>query len=139
MTEIFALVTDQVLNPATYEDFVTTEADGAVVTFRGVIRNHDHGSPVLWLEYQAHPEAERFLAECLTEVAERTGVRLAAGHRYGPLAIGDVALIASAASAHRAEAFAACADLVELIKQRIPIWKRQHLFDGTTEWVGLDA
>jgi molybdopterin synthase catalytic subunit len=104
-----------------------------------VIRDHDHGSPVLSLEYQAHPDAERFLAECLTEITESTGVRVAAGHRFGALAIGDVALVAAAAAPHRAEAFAACSALVDLIKHRVPIWKRQHLVDGTTEWVGLTA
>jgi molybdopterin synthase catalytic subunit len=55
----------------------------------------------------------------------------------GYLNIGDTALVASVAAAHRAEAFAACEQLVDLIKRTVPIWKRQHLVDGTTEWVGL--
>jgi molybdopterin synthase catalytic subunit len=107
------------------------------VTFRGVIRNHDHGVAVSSLDYSAHPEAERFLAEVCETVANETGLRVAAGHRIGALDIGDVALVATVAAAHRAEAFAACERLVELIKANVPIWKRQYLADGATEWVGL--
>jgi len=66
-----------------------------------------------------------------------TGLRVAAAHRVGALVIGDVALVASVAAPHRAEAFAACEQLVDLIKLTVPIWKRQHLADGATEWVGL--
>ena len=62
---------------------------------------------------------------------------MAAEHRVGSLTIGDLALIAAVAAPHRAEAFAACAELVEEIKRRVPIWKRQHFADGVSEWVGL--
>ncbi len=135
--EILALISPDPLDPDGVESFVLDATNGAVVTFRGVVRNHDHGQSVSSLEYQAHPEAERFLRECCETVAAETGLRVAAAHRVGSLAIGDVALVASAAAAHRAEAFAACERLVELIKERVPIWKRQHLADGMTEWVGL--
>jgi len=137
MTRTLAIVTPKALLTETFESFVLTSADGAVVTFRGVVRNHDHGEAVSALEYEAHPEAEGFLAACCAEVAEASGLRVAAGHRTGSLAVGDVALVASVAAPHRAEAFAACEQLVELIKKRVPIWKRQHLADGVTEWVGL--
>ena len=66
-----------------------------------------------------------------------TGLRVAAAHRVGTLVVGDVALVAAVAAPHRAEAFAACAHLVDRLKERVPIWKRQHLADGATEWVGL--
>ncbi len=135
--EILALISPDPLDADAVESFVLDATNGAVVTFRGVVRNHDHGQSVSSLEYQAHPEAERFLRECCETVAAETGLRVAAAHRVGSLAIGDVALVASAAAAHRAEAFAACERLVELIKERVPIWKRQHLADGMTEWVGL--
>ena len=134
---VFAQVSDQPLDTDTVERFVESETSGAVVTFRGVIRNHDHGEAVSSLDYSAHPEAERFLEECCLTVARETGLRVAAAHRIGSLDIGDVALIASVAAAHRAEAFAACERLVELIKANVPIWKRQYLADGATEWVGL--
>ncbi len=125
------------LDPDAIEAFVLSPSNGALVAFRGIVRDHDHGASVSLLEYSAHPDAVTFLEDCCREVASRTGLRVAAAHRVGSLAIGDVALVAAVAAPHRAEAFAACAELVELIKQRVPIWKRQHLADGVTEWVGL--
>lgn len=119
------------------EPFVRASANGAVVSFTGVVRDHDAGRDVSALEYQAHPDAERFLAECCVQVAAATGLPVAAIHRVGALEIGDNALVAAVAAPHRREAFAACAELVELIKQRVPIWKRQRFSDGESEWVGL--
>ncbi len=135
--EVHAVVTSDVLDRAALEAFVTSEQDGALVTFEGVIRNHDHGETVTALDYEAHPDAERFLRETCAEVARETGLRVAAAHRVGALTIRDVALVACVAAPHRAEAFAACALLVDRIKERTPIWKRQHLAGGTTEWVNL--
>lgn len=135
--EVFALVTSDPIDRAAIEAFVITRQDGAVVTFEGVIRDHDHGAPVTALDYEAHPDAARFLRETCADVARETGLRVAAAHRVGALTIGDVALVASVAAPHRAEAFAACALLVDRIKERTPIWKRQHLDGGTTEWVNL--
>ena len=132
-----ALITSDPIDRAALEARVLTATDGALVVFEGVIRDHDHGEGVTSLDYQAHPDAERFLAEVCASVAASSGLRVAAAHRIGHLEVGDVALVAVAAAAHRAEAFAACADLVEQIKQRVPIWKRQHLADGPSEWVGL--
>ena len=134
---VFALVCDAPLDRAAIESFVLTAADGAIVTFEGVIRNHDHGSGVSALDYEAHPDAEAFLREVCESIATSSGLRVAAAHRIGHLVIGDVALIASVAAPHRADAFAACAELVDLIKERTPIWKRQHLDGGVSEWVGL--
>ena len=135
--EVLALVTDAPLDRSAIEAFVLSRQDGALVTFEGVIRDHDHGEAVTALDYSAHPEAERFLRETCLEVARETGLRVAAAHRVGALTIGDVALVASVAAPHRAEAFAACALLVDRIKERTPIWKRQHLDGGATEWVNL--
>lgn len=132
-----ARVTTDPLDRAAVEAAVLTDADGALVVFEGIIRNHDGGNAVHGIEYQAHPDAEDFLRAICQEVAASTGLRVAAEHRYGELAVGDVALVAAVAAPHRAEAFAACAQLVEQIKHRTPIWKRQHLADGTSEWVGL--
>ena len=134
---VFAVVTSDPLDRVAIEAFVRTSGDGAVVTFEGVIRDHDHGASVTALDYEAHPEAERFLRETCAEVARETGRRVAAAHRVGALTVGDVALVASVAAPHRAEAFAACALLVDRIKERTPIWKRQYLEGGTTEWVNL--
>jgi molybdopterin synthase catalytic subunit len=132
-----ALISSEPLDAAAIEAAVLTPADGAVATFRGVVRDHDHGAVVRGLDYQAHPDAEHFLAESCARIAAQTGLRVAAAHRVGSLAIGDVALVAAVAAPHRAEAFAAIERLVDDIKQTVPIWKRQHLVSGTTEWVGL--
>ena len=132
-----ATVTDAVLDAAALEAAVLSDRDGALVTFRGVIRDHDGGRDVTRLDYSAHPDAQRFLAEVCAGIAERTGLTVAAMHRVGTLTVGDVALVAAVAAPHRAEAFQACGDLVDAIKAEVPIWKRQHSPDGTAEWVGL--
>lgn len=137
MSEPVALIVDGPIDRAWLEQQVQTDADGAVVVFEGVIRDHDHGAGVSSLDYQAHPDAEQFLADVCAEVASAAHLRVAAAHRVGHLEVGDVALIAVVAAPHRAEAFATCARLVDEIKQRVPIWKRQHLADGPSEWVGL--
>lgn len=137
MSDVLAVVTDDILEAEPYESFVLASTAGALVTFRGVVRDHDEGRGVHGLDYRAHPDAERFLQETCAAVAAETGFRIAAAHRVGELQIGDTALVACVAAPHRAEAFAACARLVDVIKETVPIWKRQHLDDGETEWVGL--
>ena len=132
-----AVVTAEPIDEAAVRAAVGAETSGAVVVFLGVVRNHDGGRDVLSLDYQAHPDAERFLAECVRRIAEDTGLAVAAAHRVGELRIGDVALVAAASAPHRADAFEACERLVDLIKQQVPIWKRQHFTDGVSEWVGL--
>ena len=132
-----AVITAEPIDRSAAETFVMTEADGALVVFEGVVRDHDHGESVHALDYEAHPDAQRFLADVCAEVADASGLRVAAIHRVGALSVGDVALVAAVAAPHRAEAFAVCAQLVDLVKERTPIWKRQHLAEGTTEWVGL--
>jgi molybdopterin synthase catalytic subunit len=124
------------LDLAAHEAAVADAAAGAVVSFQGVVRDHDHGRPVSSLEYEGHPSAEAVLREVAAEVAADPAVRaVAVSHRVGPLRIGDVALVAAVSTAHRAEAFAACARLVDEAKARLPIWKRQVFTDGTDEWV----
>ena len=134
---VYALVTDEPLDVTPIEEFVQDSANGAVVTFSGVIRDSDDGRAVTGLDYEAHPEAQRFLEECCQIVATETGLRIAAAHRTGSLSVGDIALVASVAAPHRAEAFTACARLIDLIKLTVPIWKRQHLVAGEAEWVGI--
>ncbi|MFD4366414.1 molybdenum cofactor biosynthesis protein MoaE [Rhodococcus sp. NPDC058521] len=137
MSEPLARISATALDTAEVESFVGGPTNGAVVTFTGVVRNHDGGQPVSSLEYQAHPDAERFLRRCCAEVAASSGLSVAAVHRVGTLTVGDLALVAAVASPHRAEAFATCAELVEKIKHQVPIWKRQKFTDGESEWVGL--
>lgn len=137
MAELLAAISPDPLDPAAVDAAVAGPEHGAVVLFSGVVRNHDGGQSVSALEYQAHPDAQRFLRACCERVAAETGLPVAAVHRVGPLVVGDLALVAAAAAPHRAEAFAACSLLVERIKTEVPIWKRQHFADGVTEWVGL--
>ena len=133
----YSYIADSLIEAAPLEQFVLTPQNGALVTFRGIVRDHDHGERVSALDYQAHPEAARFLEEACALVASETGLRIAAAHRVGALTVGDTALVAAAAAPHRAEAFAACERVVEIVKQTVPIWKRQYLADGVTEWVGI--
>lgn len=117
-------------------DLVDDRGAGAVVTFSGDVRDHDHGRSVTRLDYEAHPTAGDILADIAAEIAERFDViAVAVAHRTGPLEIGDCALAAAVSAAHRGDAFAACAALVEETKARIPVWKHQYFSDGTDEWV----
>ncbi|MET8353529.1 MULTISPECIES: molybdenum cofactor biosynthesis protein MoaE [Micromonospora] len=132
----FGQVTDQPLDLAAHEAAVADRRAGAVVSFQGVVRDHDHGRAVVSLEYEGHPSAEQVLREVAAEIAAEPDVyAVAVSHRVGPLAIGDVALVAAVSTAHRAAAFEACARLVDEAKARLPIWKRQVFGDGTEEWV----
>ncbi|MFD2417421.1 molybdenum cofactor biosynthesis protein MoaE [Amycolatopsis pigmentata] len=132
-----AQVTEQPLSVQAHADLVADAAAGAVVTFGGVVRDHDGGKGVLHLVYEGHPSASDVLARVVAEIAgRREGVRaVAVSHRLGGLQIGDVALACAVAAEHRAEAFAACAELVDEVKARLPVWKHQHFADGTDEWV----
>lgn len=138
--DVVSRVTTDVLDAAVsqaVEDAVGGPECGAVVTFRGVVRDVDDDRGVTGLDYEAHPDATAVLRRCVDAVAAETGLRVAAVHRYGTLVVGDVALVAAAAAGHRREAFEACSLLVERIKAEVPIWKRQHFTDGVSEWVGL--
>jgi len=115
---------------------VESATAGAVVTFAGIVRNHDGGRGVVSLEYEAHPSAGDVIAEVAQEVAaEFSSVTIAVEHRSGTLAVGETALACAVASAHRREAFDACAALVDAVKHRVPMWKLQRFADGTEEWV----
>ncbi|MER7276850.1 molybdenum cofactor biosynthesis protein MoaE [Dactylosporangium sp. NPDC000244] len=129
-------VTTEPLDVQAHERAVADRAAGAVVSFAGVVRDHDGGRGVVELEYEGHPSAGDVLAEVAAEIAADPAVRgLAVSHRVGRLEIGDVALAAAVSTAHRAEAFALCARLVDEVKARLPIWKRQVFIDGQEEWV----
>ena len=129
-------VTTEPLDVREHERAVADAAAGAVVSFAGVVRNHDGGRGVVELEYEGHPSAGEVLAEVAAEIAADPAVRgLAVSHRVGRLEIGDVALAAAVSTAHRAEAFALCARLVDEVKARLPVWKRQVFTDGEEEWV----
>jgi len=128
---------------------VESDTAGAVVSFSGVVRNHDGGKAVERLSYSAHPTAHQVMADVVARlVAEHAGegsgsvsnagqpVRIWAAHRIGMLEIGDPALVCAVSAAHRGQAFEVCSELVDRIKEQVPIWKEQFFADGTMEWVG---
>jgi molybdopterin synthase catalytic subunit len=129
-------VTAAELDLAAHERAVAHPGAGAVVSFAGVVRDHDYGRDVIALEYEAHPDAAEVLAAVASEIAALPEVyAVAVSHRVGALAVGDIALAAAVSTAHRAAAFAACERLVDEAKARLPIWKHQVFADGTDEWV----
>lgn len=133
---VLTAVTDEPLDVAAHEAAVDGPESGAVVVFSGNVRNHDGGKPVRGIEYVGHPSAAAVLAEVVAEVTARSEVEaVAVSHRLGELGVGDVALVVAVAAAHRQEAFAAAALLVDEVKHRLPVWKRQLFSDGTDEWV----
>jgi molybdopterin synthase catalytic subunit len=109
---------------------------GAIATFVGLVRDHNQGRRVMHLEYEAYePLAVKALEQIRREAGtEWPGVRLAVHHRVGRLAIGDASIIIAAASAHRADAFAACRYVIERVKQIVPIWKHEF-FEGGEVWI----
>ena|SRR5437763_6010255 len=129
-------VSTDALDVRAHERAVAHAGAGAVVVFHGVVRDHDDGRRVTLLEYEAHPSAEAVLREVAAGVAADAEVyAVAVSHRVGRLEIGDVALVAAVSTAHRAAGFVACARLVDEVKARLPVWKRQVFADGTDEWV----
>ena len=112
---------------------------GGVDLFVGLVRNHNDGRPVTRLEYHAYVSmAEKEMQRIAAEIAaEIPGVRLAALHRIGSLVVGDAAVVCAAGAVHRGEAFEACRALIDRIKHRVPIWKREHGPDGPY-WVGWE-
>jgi molybdopterin synthase catalytic subunit len=110
---------------------------GGLTLFVGRVRDHDHGLGVIGLEYSAHPTALDALRRVCLDVAEQYDVRaVAAVHRVGRLAIGDVAVIVATTSAHRGTSFDASRALIDTLKTEVPIWKHQQFADGSEEWVG---
>jgi molybdopterin synthase catalytic subunit len=112
---------------------------GAVCVFLGTVRDHNEGRPVVKLEYEAYPamavaEMTRIAGELADEIP---GLRLAVLHRTGALVVGDAAVVCAASAPHRGEAYAACRALIDRLKARVPIWKREHGLQGAY-WVGWE-
>jgi molybdopterin synthase catalytic subunit len=116
---------------------VADPAAGGIVLFAGAVRDHDHYKDVTGLSYSAHPTAEAELRRVAEVIAEKFPViGVAAVHRVGDLAIGDLAVVVAVSCAHRGDAFDACRELIDELKASVPIWKHQRFGDGTSEWVG---
>jgi molybdopterin synthase catalytic subunit len=116
---------------------VESPARGGVACFIGLVRNHQGGRQVQRLEYSAYEAmAEAECARIVAEAEDRSDCAVALAHRIGSLEVGDTAVAIAAASAHREAAFAACRYVIEEVKRRVPIWKREFFADGAVEWVG---
>ncbi|MFZ2624093.1 MAG: molybdenum cofactor biosynthesis protein MoaE [Propionibacterium sp.] len=118
----------------------TVEDDrcGAVVSFVGVVRNHDAGMDVTAIDYSAHPLAATILQDLAEAAAHDQGVhRVEAWHRTGHLRVGEAAMVVVIGAEHRGQAFGAASALVDTVKLRLPVWKSQTLQDGSHVWAGL--
>ena len=116
---------------------VADPAAGGIALFAGAVRDCDHDQQVTGLSYSAHPSAQDELRGVAETIAGKFPVLgVAAVHRVGDLAIGDLAVVVAVSCPHRAEAFDACRELIDVLKASVPIWKHQRFSDGTAEWVG---
>ena len=131
-------LTDRTLSLDRCINAVRGEGMGGIVTFTGMVRLHSRGTTIDHLEYEAYaPMAIKVMTALCDEIeAEIPGTRIAVEHRVGNLAIGDIAVVIAAAAPHRAEAFTACRAMIDRLKDRVPIWKKEISVDGA-EWVGL--
>jgi molybdopterin synthase catalytic subunit len=120
---------------------VQDTANGATVLFLGHVRDMNDGRAVSGIEYSAYGEmAERELAAIATECAGTFGIaHLAIEHRLGALALGDASIAIAVAHPHRGAAYEASRFIIEEVKQRLPIWKRERYVDGTSEWVNASG
>jgi molybdopterin synthase catalytic subunit len=113
---------------------------GGIALFVGTVRNRDHDTDVVSLDYTQHPSAADVLARCAEETADQHDVlAIAVEHRVGHLEIGDIAVVVAVGAVHRGEALAACAHLINTLKAEVPIWKEQHFTSGDSEWAGLST
>ncbi len=118
---------------------VSDDRAGAVVTFAGVVRNHDGGRGVGRIHYRAHPSAGAVLERLVAEFSAREGVHdVAVVHRIGTVEVGETALAAVVAASHRDQAFSCMTELIDRVKQVLPVWKLQDFTDGSSAWTGLE-
>jgi molybdopterin synthase catalytic subunit len=119
---------------------VSGPAVGGIALFVGTVRNSDHGTDVVSLDYTQHPSALEVLTRCAEQTADQHDVlAIAVEHRVGHLEVGDIAVVVAVGAVHRGEALTACAHLINALKAEVPIWKEQHFASGDSEWVGLPS
>lgn len=132
-----AAISEEPLSVADVLDSLEDPTAGGLVLFVGRVRDHDHGQGVTGLSYSAHPTALDRLREVCERVAEAHDVTgVAAVHRVGDLAIGDLAVVVATTAGHRGSSFEASRALIDTLKAEVPIWKHQRFTDGSDEWVG---
>lgn len=130
-------LTDHSIDVAALTREVAAADRGAITIFLGTVRNSNDGRPVSGIDYSAYDAmALAEMDRIVEEARERfTGVVIAIEHRVGTLAVGDVSVAIACGHAHRAPALDANRFVIEELKRRVPIWKREHYLDGTSEWV----
>ena len=133
----FAAIVREPIDPAHVMTLIGADQDGASLLFLGVVRDHNDGRSVGGVRYDAYEEmAERVLSEIVDEAARAQGTdRVAAVHRIGELKVGEVSVAIAVSSPHRAEAYEASRYVIEEIKKRLPVWKKERYGDGAEEWV----
>jgi molybdopterin synthase catalytic subunit len=131
-------ITRERIDPAALLEECATDEDGAALLFVGVVRNHNEGRAVGHLTYDAYEEmAARVLEAIVGEAEARWGIgRVAVVHRIGRLEIGEASVAIAVAAPHRGEAYEASRYIIEELKKRVPIWKREGYVDGEAEWLG---
>jgi molybdopterin synthase catalytic subunit len=129
--------------PLSVDEILAAVADptvGGTAVFVGTVRSDDDGREVESLGYEAHPDAVSVMRQVAGEVAAKhRAIAIAGVHRVGLLQVGDLAVVVAAACGHRGDAFAAGKELIDEVKARVPIWKRQTFADGEVEWVGIEV
>ena len=130
-------IVERAIDPPALLGEVTRPVNGATVLFLGTVRDLNLGTKVTALDYKAYgPMAERELADIASEAGDRWNTRdVVVEHRIGALALGDVSVAIAVAHPHRDEAYAASRYIIEELKKRLPVWKREHYVDGHAEWV----
>jgi molybdopterin synthase catalytic subunit len=134
---VFAHVTSEPIDAAEVLARVGADEDGAVLLFLGVVRNHAEGRAVAGMRYDAYEAmAGSVLGQIAREASERHGTdRIAVVHRVGDLLLGETSVAIAVSTPHRAEAYAANREIIEEIKKRLPVWKKEHYVDGASAWV----
>jgi len=140
MPNNFMMMTDQAIHPDALRDNLIDPAAGAYASFEGWIRNINEGHKVLRLEYEAYEpiaisEGQRVLEEAISKFAV---LQARCVHRSGMLEIGECAVWVGVSSGHRDEAFQACRYIIDEVKVRLPIWKKEHYVDGNSGWVNCE-
>ncbi|MBI4219941.1 MAG: molybdopterin converting factor subunit 1 [Chloroflexi bacterium] len=130
------VITEEPLDPKRFADAVRADANGAVVTFEGVTRDHNEGRKVRYLEYEAYrPMADQKIAELFREMKGRWPIdQVAVGHRVGRVDIGETSMVVAVSAAHRRPAFEAALYFVDRLKEVVPIWKKEY-FEGGETWI----
>ena len=135
-----AIVSEPILPAEILTGFPSFE-DGACLLFLGVVRDHNQGRVVTGLDYEVyHGMAEKTLAAIAAEASHRFGTdRITVLHRVGELGVGDVSTAIAVATPHRGEAYEASRYIIEELKHRLPIWKRERYLEGDSDWIGGGA